>query len=113
MTTQRNKSPKAKTASQHIRAKKPASSSAGSAPAQSKQARGRKNSVKPIATGKTGLIVDLLKKPKGASLAELCAATGWQSHSVRGALSGAIKKKLGLPLLSEKTDKGRIYRIAK
>ena len=39
------------------------------------------------------------------------AATGWQAHSVRGAISGSIKKALGLEVLSEKTDAGRVYRI--
>ena len=40
------------------------------------------------------------------------AATGWQPHSVRGAMSGALKKKLGLSILSHKTDAGRTYRIS-
>jgi hypothetical protein len=39
------------------------------------------------------------------------AATGWQQHSVRGFLAGVVRKKLGLDLVSEQTDKGRIYRI--
>jgi Protein of unknown function (DUF3489) len=39
-------------------------------------------------------------------------ATGWQAHSVRGALSGALKKKLGLTVSSDKTDSGRVYRVA-
>ena len=42
----------------------------------------------------------------------MMAATGWQAHSVRGAISGAIKKKLGLDVRSEKTEGGRVYRIA-
>ncbi len=41
----------------------------------------------------------------------MTAATGWQAHSVRGAMSGAIKKKLGLTILSEKSEGRRIYRI--
>jgi hypothetical protein len=41
------------------------------------------------------------------------SATGWQAHSVRGAISGALKKKLGLEVTSEKIDgRGRVYRIA-
>ncbi len=61
---------------------------------------------------KTKVCVDLLRRPKGASIEELQAATGWQAHSVRGFLSGAIKKKLGLILSSEKEDgRGRVYRI--
>jgi hypothetical protein len=38
-------------------------------------------------------------------------ATGWQAHSVRGALSGALKKKLALAVISTKTEAGRVYRI--
>ena len=61
--------------------------------------------------GKLGIVVALLRRPNGASLEELMAATGWQKHSVRGALSGAVKKKLGLPVISEKVDGARVYRL--
>ena len=61
-------------------------------------------------TSKLGLIVTLLRRPEGASLAELVAATDWQAHSVRGALAGALKKK-GHAVLSEKHDGLRRYRI--
>jgi len=63
--------------------------------------------------GKIGAVVALLRRPLGASLADLQAATGWQAHSVRGAIAGSIKKKLGLTVISEKTAEGRVYRIAK
>ncbi len=56
-------------------------------------------------------LVALLSRKEGASIDELAAATSWQKHSVRGAISGAIKKKLGLSVSSKKTDAGRIYRI--
>ena len=57
--------------------------------------------------------LDLLSRQEGATVEELQAATGWQQHSVRGFLAGAVKKKLGLTLLSEKPDAGpRHYRIA-
>ena len=55
-------------------------------------------------------MVALLVRPEGASLAELIAATGWQAHSVRGALAGSLKKK-GHVIRSEKTDGLRRYRI--
>jgi hypothetical protein len=61
--------------------------------------------------GKLGVVIGLLQRPEGAAIAELMAATGWQAHSVRGVMSGAIKKKLGLTVLSEKTGAGRLYRI--
>jgi hypothetical protein len=58
-------------------------------------------------------LVDLLSRPEGATIEELQAATDWQQHSVRSFLAGAVKKKLGLTLLSEKAEAGpRRYRIA-
>ena len=65
--------------------------------------------------GKTGpsklaQIVDLLSRAEGASLAELVAATGWQAHSVRGALAGALKRK-GHDVSSRKIDGVRRWRI--
>jgi hypothetical protein len=56
--------------------------------------------------------IDLLSRQEGATIEELQAATGWQQHSVRGFLAGAVKKKLGLTLVSEKPDeKPRRYRV--
>jgi hypothetical protein len=69
-----------------------------------------KTTVQP--TNKIALITGLLRRPKGASTADLMKATGWQAHSVRGAISGSIKKKLGLEVISEKTGTVRLYRIA-
>jgi hypothetical protein len=48
---------------------------------------------------------------KGATIDEMVAATGWQSHTVRGAMAGALKKRLGLTIASEKEEGGRVYRI--
>lgn len=59
---------------------------------------------------KLDLIIAALRAPKGATLADLMKLTGWQSHSVRGALAGALKKR-GLIVTSAKTDHERIYRI--
>ena len=61
---------------------------------------------------KQALLIDLLKRKKGATIEEIVEATGWQAHSVRGAISGALKKKLGLTVTSERAeDRGRTYRI--
>jgi hypothetical protein len=57
-------------------------------------------------------LLDLLQRPEGASIAAMMAATGWQAHSVRGAIAGTIKKKLGHVVDSEKIDGARIYKIA-
>ncbi len=62
---------------------------------------------------KQALLIDLLKRKKGATIDEAIAATGWQPHSVRGTISGTLKKKLGLAVTSERVgDRGRVYRIA-
>lgn len=61
---------------------------------------------------KTAKVLDLLKRAKGATLKELMKATGWQAHSVRGFLSGAVGKKLGLSVASVKGDDGeRTYSV--
>lgn len=65
-----------------------------------------------VATGKIAVLVDLLRHPDGASIDAMMAATGWQAHSVRGAISGGIKRNLGIAVISEKIDGARTYRIA-
>ena len=62
---------------------------------------------------KQSLMIELLRRPGGVTLAEIVEVTGWQAHTVRGAMAGALKKKLGLTITSEKDEtKGRVYRIA-
>ncbi|MCX7559687.1 DUF3489 domain-containing protein [Sulfitobacter sp. F26204] len=61
---------------------------------------------------KQATLITMLRASDGATIAEIMAATGWQSHTVRGAMSGALKKKLGLEVTSEKVeDRGRVYRL--
>jgi len=61
---------------------------------------------------KQATLIAMLRAPDGATIAEIMAATGWQSHTVRGAMSGALKKKLGLEVTSEKIeDRGRVYKL--
>ena len=63
---------------------------------------------------KQATLIAILRTPDGATIAEIMAATGWQSHTVRGAMSGALKKKLGLNITSEKIEgRGRVYRNCK
>lgn len=61
---------------------------------------------------KQALLIAILQRPDGATMAEIIAATGWQAHSARGAMSGVLGKKLGLGVVSAKEDaRGRVYRI--
>jgi hypothetical protein len=62
---------------------------------------------------KQAVLIDLLKRKGGASLEEMIAATGWQKHSIRGALSGSIQKKLRQTVTSVQVKgRGRVYRLA-
>lgn len=61
---------------------------------------------------KQQIMIDMLSRPEGATIEELAEATQWLGHTVRGAMSGALKKKLGLTITSEKVDqRGRVYRL--
>jgi hypothetical protein len=65
------------------------------------------------ADSKQAQLIAMLKTAKGASIEEIVKAFGWQPHTVRGAIAGALKKKLGLDVTSEKIEgRGRVYRIA-
>jgi hypothetical protein len=59
---------------------------------------------------KTDAVIAMLRRPDGATLDQIIEATGWQRHSARGALAGAIKKKLGAAVVSEVFEGGRRYR---
>lgn len=108
----------------------PRSDSAEAAPAQpqeepemaktkSKSARGRRaqNGTRPQAesrpNSKQAKMIELMRRPEGASLDELVRKFEWEKHTVRGAVAGALKKKLKLKVTSEKDEKrGLVYRIA-
>ena len=64
-----------------------------------------------LSTGKISTLLALMRRPGGASIADLTKGVGWQAHSVRGAISGAIKKKLGITVASERIGGVRLYRI--
>lgn len=75
------------------------------APAKMKTARTRADS-------KQALVIGLLQRPEGATIAQITEATGWQQHTVRGTLAGTLKKRLGLTITSTKETGGqRVYRI--
>jgi len=57
----------------------------------------------PRAGTKQALMIELLKRPEGATVEQIAEATGWQKHTIRGAISGALKKKLGLTVEATRT----------
>ena len=62
---------------------------------------------------KLAAIIDAMRHPGGATIAQMMAGTGWQAHTVRGAISGMVKKRLGYEVVTEKGADGlRVYRIA-
>ena len=60
---------------------------------------------------KQARLIDMLKRAEGASLAEIVEAFGWMPHTARGVIAGALKKKLGLEVTSEKVEGRRVYRL--
>jgi hypothetical protein len=66
---------------------------------------------RPVRASKQGEVIALLRRPEGVTVDEVRAATGWQPHTVRGVFSGALKKKLGLAVVTAKEERGRVYRI--
>jgi len=60
---------------------------------------------------KQATLIRLLERPCGATIDEMAKATGWHLHSIRGMMSGVLKKRLGLSIASEKEERGRVYRI--
>ena len=98
-------------------------SKASTATRTSKNAARTKGAAKPKAANKQAStprtdskqsqLIAMLKQPDGATIVEITKALDWLPHTVRGAIAGALKKKLGLKVESEKFDnRGRVYRIA-
>ncbi len=63
--------------------------------------------------GKQAMLIEMLKRSEGATIQQVVDATGWLPHTVRGAIAGALKKKLSLNVVSEKVEGvGRVYKIS-
>jgi hypothetical protein len=93
---------------------KPKARKKATAAKKAPKGRAKAQAAKPGARSgsKSAKILEMLKRPGGASAKELLKATGWQPHSLRGFLSGTVGKKMGLSLTSAKgEDGGRIYSI--
>lgn len=73
---------------------------------------GKRNKQNRKPSSKKARLIEMLKRSDGATIAQIMKATGWQQHSVRGFMSGTIKKKLGLAVTSISEERGRVYRIA-
>jgi hypothetical protein len=80
-----------------------------------KKTRGQKPTpAKPAAKHQTkqAQLLALLRRPQGVTIDQAAKALAWQSHSVRGVISGVLKKRLGLSVTSAKGEAGRVYRVA-
>lgn len=111
------------------KAAKPASKKASKAAAPKKEANASKKAAKPVSKpaakketkasvprefSKKAVVLDLLRRKDGATMAEIAKATDWQNHSIRGFISGQLTKRMGLTVESAKNEAGeRTYRISK
>lgn len=105
--------PKAKAATQEATAAKNAPKTPkGAKKAKPKKAAGKEAKETRKGT-KSALVLELIRRPKGATIQEIMKATDWQAHSVRGFVSGAVAKKMGIKVESIKRDSGeRAYQVA-
>jgi len=93
-------------------ARKPGTAKAGK-PAAKKTTRSKATSTAsvPREFSKKAIVLDLMRRKAGASMAEIAKATGWQKHSIRGFISGTLSRKMGLAVESSKNEAGeRVYR---
>jgi hypothetical protein len=82
---------------------------------RTRKTRKAKTAARPAARGETkqGTVLAMLRRQDGASIEEICDATGWQPHSARAFLTAAVKKRLGVTVISERgEDRIRRYYVA-
>ena len=92
---------------------KKAARKAKAAPKTEASGEGEQATPRTRENSKQAQVIAMLKRPEGATIPQICEATGWQAHTVRGTFAGAFKKKLGLTVTSDKAEGGvRVYRIA-
>jgi predicted HTH transcriptional regulator len=91
----------------------PKSSKAKTKTSQKRKVQAKAKTPGTRANSKQAQLIEMLKRPEGATIEEIVKKFDWQAHTVRGAIAGALKKKLGLNVQSEKVEgRGRVYRIA-
>ena len=91
---------------------KKAARKANAAPKTEASGEGEQAAPRTRENSKQAQVIAMLKRPEGATIAQICEATSWQAHTVRGTFAGAFKKKLGLTVTSDKAEGGvRVYRI--
>ena len=91
---------------------KKAARKAKAAPKTEASGEGEQAAPRTRENSKQAQVIAMLKRPEGATIPQICEATGWQAHTVRGTFAGAFKKKLGLTVTSDKAEGGvRVYRI--
>jgi hypothetical protein len=94
-------------------AEEPAAEEGSSARRSRKKGEAKKKTPRMRAESKQARLIEMLKSPDGATIEEIAKKLAWQAHTVRGAIAGALKKKLGLNVISEKAERrGRVYRLA-
>ena len=96
-------SAEADSAAAAAKSKAPRKAKAKAAPAAGESESQPTGKPTPRAGTKQALMIDLLRRPEGATVEQIAAATGWQHHTIRGAISGALKKKLGLTVEATRT----------
>jgi hypothetical protein len=94
--------------------KKQATAKAKAPSKKAAKAAAKPEKAQPREGSKKQIVLDLMRRKDGATMAEIAKATGWQNHSIRGFVSGALMKKMELPVVSFKNETGeRCYRIEK
>lgn len=83
-------------------------------PCRERQPRAPRQPGHPREGSKEAMVIEMLRRREGATILDIAEATGWQHHTVRGFLAAALKKRHGLQVTSEKTEKDqpRVYRVA-
>ena len=108
--------PKGQKAAKQAAAKKEAKSTTkrGAKPKRASKRAAKSDAAVPREFNKKAIVLELMQRTGGATMAEIAKATDWQNHSIRGFISGTLAKKMGLKVESTRNEAGeRTYRIAK